>query len=318
MASALQANLNHRWRLLQDRLEGIWRRICITAPWAGQGGTFAWEVLRKYHRDDCFTHAAGVSFFLTISLIPLATLFFRLLALLLRSQAYSHSLQKVLLQFYPFLPDHFISEMIRHSRSREMQGWGLSWIILIIGAHWGVNQLDKSLSHIFGLRVKPHRQTRHYHALRRLGLVLGGLVFLVIFLSAGFEWSLHERVPFPSLWLVQTLPPFVGLFLVTFVLQHLPRRHVRFRHAFLGALVSTALWLVAKWGFGIYLDHTPTWGILYGSLSSLMAGLIFLYYSCCIFLLGAEITATFYRHETTTEIKLAAYQRSGRQSPSRP
>ena len=30
----------------------------------------------------------------------------------------------------------------------------------------------------------------------------------------------------------------------------------------------------------------------------IMAGLLFLYYSSAIFLLGAEVTAAFYRHET--------------------
>jgi uncharacterized BrkB/YihY/UPF0761 family membrane protein len=38
---------------------------------------------------------------------------------------------------------------------------------------------------------------------------------------------------------------------------------------------------------------------MYDSLIKIIAGLIFLYYSCAIFLLGAEITAAFYRHETT-------------------
>jgi membrane protein len=82
------------------------------------------------------------------------------------------------------------------------------------------------------------------------------------------------------------------------VLQHLPRLHVKFRHAFLGAGIATALWWLAKWGFGLYLSHTMTWGIMYGSLLGVVAGLTFLYYSCAILLLGAEITAAFYRHET--------------------
>ena len=35
-----------------------------------------------------------------------------------------------------------------------------------------------------------------------------------------------------------------------------------------------------------------------------VAALVFLYYSCCIFLLGAEITAAFYRNETTMNLRL--------------
>jgi len=73
---------------------------------------------------------------------------------------------------------------------------------------------------------------------------------------------------------------------------------VKFRHAFLGAASATTLWWLAKEIFGVYLKHTLTWGIMYGSLLGIVAGLTFLYYSCAIFLLGAEITAAFYRHET--------------------
>ncbi|HNX95157.1 MAG TPA: YihY/virulence factor BrkB family protein [Holophaga sp.] len=284
------AQLRDRGRRAQDWTERV-------APPLGRASRFVWEVLIKYHRDDCFTYAASLSFFLTISLIPLATLFFRLMAILLGSGAYSQALYRGLLEMYPYLPEGFIQDTIVHSR--KIGGVGISWAILLIGAHWGVNQVDRSLCHIFDLRAKRHRQTRKHNLLRRLGVILLGLAFLVILLSAGFEWSLRRHAIFPPSLAITVLPALLGLILVTLILQHLPRRHVRFRHAFLGALVATGLWWLAKLGFGTYYAHAKnmTWGILYGSLSSLMAALIFLYYSCCIFLLGVEVTAAFYRHE---------------------
>ncbi len=260
-------------------------------------GKFTWEVLKKYHRDDCLSYAASVSFFLTISLIPLATLFFKLMAVVLGGGAYSLRLQRAITQMYPYLPDHFIRDTI--AQSKRIDEWSLAWIILLLGANWGVTQLDRSLSHIFGLREEPHRQTRKHYWLRRLGVVLAGLVFLVILLSAGFEWSLRRNALFSPSLAITILPAAIGLILITMILQYLPRRHVRFGHALLGGLVTTLLWWGAKGAFGIYYTHakTSTWGILYGSLGSLMAALVFLYYSCCIFLLGAEITAAFYRQE---------------------
>ena len=131
-------------------------------------------------------------------------------------------------------------------------------------------------------------------------MVLSGLVFLVAMLAAGFEWSLRKGAALAPGPLLIALPPALGLMLVTAILQHIPRLHVRFRHAFLGAAVSTSLWWAAKSGVGYYLAHTPTWGILYGSLGSLMAAMVFLYYSCAIFMLGAEVTAAFYRHGSGT------------------
>ncbi|MBP1626212.1 MAG: ribonuclease [Holophagaceae bacterium] len=271
---------------------------------------FVWEVLRKYHHDDCLTYAAGISFFLTLSALPLATLFFKLMALVLGNQAYSQTMQRAIGQMYPYLPANVMGDAVR--QSRQVGGWGLGWLILIVGAHWGVNQLDRSLCHIFGLRFKTHRQTRQYHVLRRLGIIVGGLLFLAMLLTAGFEWTLRREAPFSPLAMYMLLPPFLVLIVGTQVLQHLPRRHVRFRHALLGGVVTMVLWWGAKWGFGWYLAHTPTWGILYGTLGSLMAGLVFLYYSCCIFLLGAEVTAAFYRHDTTTNVRVPEALRRSR------
>ncbi|BDU72144.1 YihY/virulence factor BrkB family protein [Mesoterricola silvestris] len=281
---------------LANQANGLYDRAARAFPPFGKGGDFIREVLRKYHHDDCLSYAASLSFFMTISLIPLTTLFFKLLVLMLGSGAYSASLQRAIGSMYPYLPQGFIADSIAHSR--RIGGIGLSWVVLLVGAHWGVNQLDRSLSHIFGLRIKVHRQTRKHNLLRRLGVVLMGLAFLVILLTAGFEWSLRRQAPFSPILMFTFLPPCLGLLLITLILQHIPRRHVKFRHAFLGGAVTTSLWWVAKAGFGYYLIHTPTWGILYGSLGSLMAALVFLYYSCAIFMLGAEVTAAFYRHET--------------------
>jgi len=299
----LQA-LQERTKPYSSRLVRVWLDLNRQIPLLRRVGKFVWGVLRKYHRDDCLSYAASVSFFLTISLIPLATLFFKLMAVVLGSSAYSVRLQRAITEMYPFLPDNFIRDTI--SQSKRIDEWSLAWIVLFLGANWGITQLDRSLSHIFGLRVKPHRQTRKHYLLRRLGVVLAGMVFLVILLSAGFEWSLRRHAILPPTAAITLLPALIGLILITLVLQHLPRRHVQFGHALIGASVTTLLWWGAKWAFGVYYSHAKefTWGILYGSLGSLMAALVFLYYSCCIFLLGAEVTAAFYRQDTTTNLRI--------------
>ena len=294
MESALRGIRSSLLVLVQARYDPIGKAF----PRVGRVVSFILETCRKYHHDDCLTYAASLSFFLTISLIPLATLFFKLMVLMVGSGAYSLTLQKAIGTMYPYLPQNFILDTINHSR--KIGGIGSSWVVLLVGAHWGVNQLDRSLSHIFGLRIKVYRQTRKHPLLRRLGVVVGVLLCLVLLLAAVVNWALLARPPVLTLRLIQVLPPVFGLALATLVLQHLPRRHVLFRHALLGGVVCSALWGVARLGFGYYLRHTPTWGILYGSLGSVMAALVFLYYSCAIFMLGAEVTAAFYRQQPPT------------------
>ena len=315
----LQAAPDHA-RTLSNRLVKGWLRLNRQMPFLRRAGKFIWEVARKYHRDDCLSYAASVSFFLTISLIPMATLFFKLMAVVLGDGAYSLRLQRAIVEMYPYLPNNFIRDTI--TQSRRIDQWSLDWLILLVGANWGITQLDRCLYHIFGLRMTPQHRTRRHSFLRRLGVVLAGMAFLVILLSAGFEWSLRRHALLPPGAAITLLPAAIGLILVTTILQHLPRRHVKFGHAFAGASVTTLLWWGAKWVFGIYYARAKglTWGILYGSLGSLMAALVFLYYSCCIFLLGAEVTAAFSKQEPPPAAARARKKRLGGtpQSPSRP
>jgi membrane protein len=286
-----------RWGQVREEARVRWHAFEKAFPGLGGIGRFAWEILRKFNVDDCASYAAGLTFWLLISLVPLTTLLFKLLGFFMGSKAYGKPLLTGLFELFPFLPVDFVRDVMKDSQ--QVGSLGFSWGVLLVGSLWGVNQLDKSLAHIFGIRLKKHRQTRRLIWVRRLALVLGGLLFLVVVLGLMVGGILGVKLQIPRVAFLGFLVPLLGVTVVTMVLQHLPRCHVAFRHALLGALVSTSLWWVAQWGFGVYLAHTSTWGIMYGSLIKIIAGLIFLYYSCAIFLLGAEITAAFYRHETT-------------------
>ncbi len=284
------------WARLKASLQEAWMAVARAVPPLGRAGAFTAEVLGKYQKDDCFSYAAGLSFWLIVSLVPLSTLLFKLLGAILGSKAYGLPTLRTLQDIIPYLPREFVADAV--ANSQRIGGMGFSWIVLLFGSYWGIGQLDTSLAHVFGLRIKKHRQTRKNHLLRRVALLVGGVLAMVLFLALLVGGAVHRHLPLPRTDFLPFMPPLLVLVVSAIVLQHLPRLHVKFRHAFLGAGISTALWWLAKWGFGIYLKHTLTWGIMYGSLISIVAGLTFLYYSCAIFLLGAEITAAFYRHET--------------------
>ncbi|WP_291272412.1 YihY/virulence factor BrkB family protein [Geothrix sp.] len=296
----LWANLIAILERIARVLAVLWHEIARAVPPLGRAGAFTVEVLGKYHKDDCLSYAAGLSFWLIVSLVPLSTLLFKLLGAILGSRAYGPATLKTLEEIVPYLPDKLVVDAL--ANSQKIGGMGLSWFVLLFGSYWGISQLDTSLAHVFGLRIKKHRQTRKNHLLRQVAFLVGGLLTMVIFLTLIIGGALRKFIPMKQADLLPYMGPLLGLLVVTMVLQHLPRLHVKFRHAFLGAAISTALWWLAKWGFGVYLRHTLTWGIMYGSLLGIVAALTFLYYSCAILLLGAEITAAFYRHESGATI----------------
>lgn len=296
MLEALRIRAEALLQFISKRGEALWRLLARRFPRLGRVGQFTWEVGKKFDHDDCFSYAASLSFWLIVSLVPMFTLLFKLLGLLLGSKAHGKALVMVLFNLFPYLPTEFLRDTIQSSQ--KIGSLGFSWLVLMAGGYWSVSQLDTSLAHVFGIRRRKHRQTRRFHLMRRAVLMVGAVLVLAIFMALLTGSFLGSLMGLSRAMLLPILTPLLGLLVVTMILQHLPRCHVRFRHAFLGAFVSTSLWWMAKKIFAIYLSHTLTFGIMYGSLSSLIAALIFLYYSCAIFLLGAEITAAFYRQET--------------------
>jgi len=59
-----------------------------------------------------------------------------------------------------------------------------------------------------------------------------------------------------------------------------------------GAIVTAALFLVGKWGIGVYLSRGAAVSA-YGAAGSLIALLLWIYYSAQIFFFGAVFTRQF-------------------------
>ena len=284
----------HFFQWLPKGFEGFWLAFETLFPNLGRTGRFCWGVIVRYRHDDCLSYAAGLSFWLLISLVPLATLFFKFLEIFLGNQAFFIQTRDILLNVIPYIPESFLSDAANHTR--EVSNMGLAWFILLFGCYWGVSQFDKSLAHVFGVRIDKRLQTRKYHILRQMGLLVAGLFFLALILALLVGGGAARLLPatFQQVFL-SNLSIVISLVSMTLIFQVVPRIRVAFRHAFLGALVSTFFWTIAKWGFRIYIDNALTWDIMYGSLLGIIAGLTFLYYTCAILLLGAEVTAAFYR-----------------------
>ena len=91
--------------------------------------------------------------------------------------------------------------------------------------------------------------------------------------------------------LIRFLIPLVLVFLITTTLYiFLPAKRANFGNALQGALFTTVFLEAARHLFTFYaVTAASSYGALYGSLSSLVIFLLWVYLSACIFLVGAEI-----------------------------
>ncbi len=162
-------------------------------------------------------------------------------------------------------------------------------IVLVWTALTLLTTVERSLNRIFGAprpRSLARRILTYWSAvtLGPLALALvsrvGGDVFAAGRNIPVLEWTLG-----PLGWI---LPVAAGILLLAALYTVMPNTQVRFLAALEGAAVAVPVWLVAKWGFSMYVEHVGRQS-LYGALGLIPLFLMWLNFSWWIFLLGAEV-----------------------------
>lgn len=64
---------------------------------------------------------------------------------------------------------------------------------------------------------------------------------------------------------------------------------IKFRYRFLSGIIFCVLWIVARHVFGLYIRHISEINLLYGSLSSVIVILMWIFYSSMALLFSIEV-----------------------------
>ena len=113
---------------------------------------------------------------------------------------------------------------------------------------------------------------------------VGGYLFRVLDMNKGI---------FMPIWnLVRWIMPFVSLVVVIYIIyRFVPRKYLKVRIVWPGVAFVSIGWYLFSLGFSIYVDNYSKYNQLYGSIGSVFVLLIWLYGSCMLLVLGAEINA---------------------------
>lgn len=170
--------------------------------------------------------------------------------------------------------------------------------VLLFGATGVFGELQLSMNAIWNVPPKPGGGIMDF--LRRrflsLSMVFGAAFLLMIslVLSAGLS-ALGGLVGFvpgaPLLWrlLGEGVSFLVVTALFSMIFKVLPDADVKFRDVWLGAAFTTVLFLIGKFGVGMYLAQADV-ASSYGAAGSVVVMLLWVYYSAQIFFFGAEFT----------------------------
>jgi membrane protein len=173
---------------------------------------------------------------------------------------------------------------------------------LIIGASGVFAQLKDALNTIWEVQLKTTSVVRDFIHNRLLSfamvLVIGFLLLASLLLSAAvasLNTYLQGRFGVPAV--VWTTANFVLSFtivttLFAMIFKVLPDVMIAWRHVWLGAAVTAVLFEMGKLGLAYYLGRESTVSS-YGAAGSVVLLLLWVYYSSCILLFGAEFTRAY-------------------------
>ena len=93
--------------------------------------------------------------------------------------------------------------------------------------------------------------------------------------------------------------------------KSLPNRVLSFRAVAAGAALTTVAWCIASYGFAFYVNYFSKYHVIYGSLTSIIVLITWIYISSFVILFGGSINAFWFRIRVAkklSRIRKASYE----------
>jgi membrane protein len=259
----------------------------------------------EFLEDGCARMAAALSYYVVFALPPLLVLLLVLLGALIDTDVASRLIQDQFAALAGRGVADQIAGVVEGARDPGI-GRGPAALLgigaLLFGATGAFVELQQALNRVWDVKPDPEQGGVKRFIVKRmlsLGMVLaiGFLLLVSLVLSAvitAFDDLFASYLP--ASWSgaalrVVNLIVSIGVFTLLFaaMFRLLPDARIRWRQVWVGALVTTLLFVVGKALIGVYLGNSEP-GQAYGAASSLAVLLVWIYYSSMIVLLGAEFT----------------------------
>lgn len=250
--------------------------------------------VRKTGRDRVRAHAAEAAFFIIMSVFPLLML---MLTLLRYTPITADQIVFTIEELTPFTVAPEVRPIVNDifEQSTAVVPWTI--LVAIWTAGKGILGLSDGLNSIYQIE-KPGNYviTRLRCACYTVVLILALVVSLgILVFGYGISTFLVRKIPLLVGYqdALVILPTGIALLLLvllfTVLYAYLPSRRQPFFRQLPGAVFSSVSWAVFSYAFSIYLDFAVNMSAIYGSLTTLVVVMLWLYFCMYLLFLGAEI-----------------------------
>ena len=247
-------------------------------------------------------YAAQSAYFFMLSLIPIILL---LLTMVQYTPVTKADVMTAVIQVFPTSVDSMITSIVNQVYNQSTGIIPITLVVALWSAGKGVLAMTTGLNCIYDCR-----ETRKYVFLRvraTLYTVMFIVVILLLLILSVFGNSLNlfilENVPFMTGiadWLIEArtiISPAVLVIFSLLIYKFLPNRTDKLLKQLPGAAFAALGWMVVSWIFSVYLDIFKGFSSMYGSLTTIVLIMLWMYFCMYSMLLGAEVNVLLYQED---------------------
>ena len=263
------------------------------------------KLLANISEDKIGDYAAQCSYYTVLSFIPFAIL---LISLIQYTGIEAQTVFNIISEIVPTSMNELILGIVQEVYSKSITTISISVIFTIWSAGKGLFQLTKGLQSIYNtddkaepsyiyLRLKAIIETIIFIVLIVMGLV--ALIFSDSIISVIKEnFGIFNSYNTLMEILAKILFIFATFIVFLLIYRLVPKHKVTFRSQIYGALFGAIALNVISFVFSIYLDIFKGFSITYGSLTTLMLVMMWVYACFYAVFLGAELNKTANKKDT--------------------
>lgn len=261
----------------------------------------AYKIIRSFlselKKDNVGAHASSAAFFIFLSLIPFIILMCSILPFTPIREA---DLMRAVTDILPMSMDSFAVNLINEIYGKSVALVSVTAIITIWSAAKGILAMMRAMN-----AVNEVEETRNYFMLRLRASIYTLIILVMIILSLIFMVfgnvimeMIHTYIPhlYMLLSIIMNLRYIIVWIVLTIftVLLYvwLPNKRPKFKSQIFGACFTSIGWIVFSFVFSLYIDTFGGLG-MYGSLTTIIIIMIWLYICMYIMILGAEFNSMF-------------------------
>lgn len=267
---------------------------------------FIKEVFEKFIDDKCPKLGAALSFYTIFSIAPVIVIAIAVAALIFGKDAARGEIISQIQGLAGYEGAKVIQTALKNA---QYSGKGFITIItgfvaLVIGSTVVFVELQDSLNIIWKVKPRPERnlfkgllkdRIQSFAMVIATGFLLLLSLAVTTFLSSINNYISVTFFDIPKFVLdgsdiIISLSMTFLLFMMIF--KVLPDVQIRWKHVWVGALVTSVFFVLGKYLIGLYLG-TSSLGSTYGAAGSLVIFLLWVYYSAQILFIGAEFTQVY-------------------------